>query len=144
MCGDMRDARVSWDKASHVREQLDFVKRDIAALEFMLHVSIIFIENFMNKNENLTKTSINTKKEILRQSLQYFSSWHQYIALKVGGMKANEKKFISSITYNNLRMMVCGFFAYADLLLHAVNNPPAFVPFLHSNQSTIEASFSVC
>ena len=39
-------------------------------------------------------------------------------------------------------MMVCGFFTYADLILNTTDDAPPIVPFLHSNQSTIEASFS--
>ena len=43
------------------------------------------------------------------------------------------------ITYSDLRICVCGFLAYAHMVL---NMGLAFVPMLHSNTSILEALFS--
>ena len=50
--------------------------------------------------------------------------------------------FMSNITYTNLRHGIAGFFKYARIVL-ALPNPPSYVPFLHSNTSSLEAHFSL-
>ena len=52
------------------------------------------------------------------------------------------KKFLSPTTYLHLRVGIVGFFEYAKMVLNDVNGP-RYVPFLHSNSSSIEAWFSM-
>lgn len=49
---------------------------------------------------------------------------------------------MSNITHTNLRHEIAGFFKYARIVL-ALPNPPSYVPFLHSNISSLEAYFSL-
>ena len=48
---------------------------------------------------------------------------------------------MSNITYTNLRHGIAGFLKYARIVL-ALPNPPSYVPFLHSNASSLEDHFS--
>ena len=57
------------------KNNLHNIGSDIACLEYSIHVSIIFIENFMNKNERITRENIHAKENLMRESLDYFSSW---------------------------------------------------------------------
>ena len=122
------------------KNNLHNIGSDIACLEYSIHVSIIFIENFMNKNERITRENIHAKENLMRESLEYFSSWKRYI-MNMGVAKENEKKFLSTTTFNNLRLMIAGFFKYCHIIFET-DDPPNFVCFLHSNQSSLEASFS--
>jgi hypothetical protein len=51
-----------------------------------------------------------------------------------------DRGFMSRITYSNLRTGVAGFFEYARIVFKV--SDAAYVPFLHSNTSTLEALFS--
>jgi hypothetical protein len=51
-----------------------------------------------------------------------------------------DRGFMSRITYSNLRTGVAGFFEYARIVFEV--SDAAYVPFLHSNTSTLEALFS--
>ena len=66
--------------------------------------------------------------------MKYFEDWKHGTDLS-----GNSKSFISMITYSDLQICVCGFLAYAHMVL---NMGLAFVPMLHSNTSILEALFS--
>jgi hypothetical protein len=51
-----------------------------------------------------------------------------------------DRGFMSRITYSNLRTGVAGFFEYARIVFEV--SDATYVPFLHSNTSTLEALFS--
>jgi len=112
----------------------DMTSAQLATIEYCTHVGIIFNETLMNKELYLCRDNIGKKERLLQDSLKYFEDWKQ-----ATDSSGNSKAFMSMITYSDLRICVCGFFAYSHLVL---NMGMAFVPMLHSNTSILEALFS--
>jgi len=106
----------------------------LATIEYCMHVGIIFNETLMNKELYLCADNIEKKERLLHQSLKYFEDWKHET-----DSSGNSKFFISMITYSDLQICVCGFLAYAHMVL---NMGLAFVPMLHSNTSILKALFS--
>ena len=155
------------DLLRSVVEQSGFeqFRNEFAKIEFAANVHIMFISRFLNKNARLVLTpeerkrdskgnmriSLNLDEEIqiMDKCMAYFDTWKAWSKeQKVDdlstkwGVKKWEELFISSVTFRNLKICVGAFFAYAKQVLS--NNPDLiFVPYLHANQSTIEAVFSV-
>ena len=90
----------------------------------------------------MTPENIDEKEAEVKSALDYFEAWRTAsLQLKAKNDPAWEKAFISTITYRNLRIGVRGFFSYCRLAFQ-LPDPPSCVPFLHSNQSSLEATFS--
>jgi len=118
----------------------------------------------MNKDLKITKDNIDEIQSLIIESVRYFEEWRIEVDKKVQILqtkydqqheielktnkiakkkKANlDETTISAITYNNLRLMVNGFFKYARILLFDTNDPQIFINPLCSNQSTLESFFS--
>ena len=119
------------------------IQSDIAFLEYSIHVSWIFIETLMCSRRKITSENIEQIKQEMRKALKYFEDWyhHAFSTMKGPSDKTWEKRFISQITYNNLRIGVCGFLKYyAELVLNL--DGITFVTMLSSSTSSIEATFS--
>jgi hypothetical protein len=118
------------------------LRSDVAYLEFSIWTSKLFIDNLMNKEMKLTIATIDEVQNDLREGLNYFSSWYSYCEAQrsMSDKKEDNKMFLSKITYNNMRVGIVGFLAYARLVLQL--ECVHYVPMLHSSSSTIEAAFS--
>ena len=118
------------------------LRQDLAHVEYNFHVGTIFIENFLNGEVSVTPDNIDEKEKETRSALECFEAWRlASLQLKQQGNPAWEQSFISTTTYKNLRIGVCGFFQYCRLVF-LLPNPPSYVKFLHANQSSLEATFS--
>lgn len=54
----------------------------------------------------------------------------------------DEKCWIAKQTYENLRVQVCGFMAFAEAILNLGDLAPGFILYIRGNQSSVEALFS--
>jgi len=107
---------------------------ELATIEYCTHVGIIFIETLMNAELSLCRDNICQRENLVEQSMKYFEEWKHET-----DEAHNQKAFLSMITFNDLRICVNGFFAYAHLVLESGIE---FVPMLHSNTSILESLFS--
>lgn len=106
------------------------LRQDLAHVEYNFHVGTIFIENFLNGEVSVTPDNIDEKEKETRSALEYFEAWRlASLQLKQQGNPAWERSFISTTTYKNLRIGVCGFFQYCRLVF-LLPNPPSYVKFL--------------
>jgi len=118
------------------------LQEDLAEIEHNFHVGTIFVENFLNGEARVTPENIDKIEAEVKSALDYFEAWRMAsLQLKAKKDPAWEKAFISTITYRNLRIGVRGFFSYCRSVFQ-LPDPPSYVPFLHSNQSSLEATFS--
>ena len=92
----------------------------------------------MNTKEKITPINIDNKEKVLMKCLEYFGTWKRHVNTN---RKYESHLCISGATFNYLRVMIVGFLKYCRFVF-ASTNPPKYVCFLHSNQSTLEASFS--
>jgi len=113
----------------------------LSTLEYCVNVAILFNETLLNCKVFFNHENIKMHETNLQTSLQYFENWKNYCD-SIG----DNDGFLPMITYNNLRSTVCGFFAYAKLIVSnrvGGMGPMIYVPSLHSNQSTLESWFSL-
>ena len=101
------------------------------SIEFCISVgSIFFVETFMNKDKRITRENIDDLQKQMDESMLFFHDWWKQIEGTAGDMnEIKTKKFISQITYANLRTGISGFFQYARNVFEHTNTP--YVPFLH-------------
>jgi hypothetical protein len=112
-------------------------------VEFSVKVGIIFNETFMMRGSVINKTNIDHFQPLMSSTLEYFETWRtRQLQLRTLDDKEWKRKFLSPITYLHLRIGIAGFFSYVRIVLNEQNGP-SYVPFLHSNSSTIEAWFSM-
>jgi hypothetical protein len=119
-----------------------WAKTIMNAIEYSVSVGVIFIEIFMNKNMQLTRNNIDELEQVVYEYLGFFSKWMEEIVSNTTKDNKTEmdRGFMSRITYSNLRTGVAGFFEYARIVFEV--SDATYVPFLHSNTSTLEALFS--
>jgi hypothetical protein len=80
-------------------------------LEFCISVGSIFVETFMKSSKQITRDNVNEIQKQMDESLNFFLVWWQQINCTAGDTKETKnKKFISKITYANLRTGISGFF----------------------------------
>jgi hypothetical protein len=132
---------------SKKNEASNNIKEIFAGLEFSVYVACIFNERFMNKARSITRENIENLEEEMKSNLLFFKEWmtsslemKQADVYKDKGDKWTEC-CIDKKTYNNLRIQICGFFYFARSILQA-NDLVEYVPFLFSNQSSLESFFS--
>ena len=96
----------------------------------------------MNKDKRITGENIDDlQTKQMDESMSFFHDWWKQIEGTAGDTnEIKKRKFISQITYANLRTGISGFFLYATYVFEHTNTPN--VPFLHSNSSILEALFS--
>ena len=117
------------------------IKVKFAGLEYSCHIAVIFNEHFMNKEKSLTLENIDACEAEIKDSLKYFSDWRKACILNKSKDKEWEKACISAVTFNNLRIQAVGFFSFARRILK-LDTIIWNVPFLYSNQSSLESHFS--
>ena len=120
------------------------LKGYIAILEYQVAVHDIYIKN---KNWNLNRENLASKKEILTHAIRYFTEWKYQRVHVMESMKLRKKDtdkfFIAEQTFQNLLQCVGGFFEYSKAVLSVSDvTILKFVPGLHSNQSSVENFFS--
>jgi len=114
----------------------------ICTVEYCIHVAIIFNETLLNRNVYINSDNILKHKMNLCQSLKYFEDWKNSCSNTVN----ESNSFLPMITYNNLRIAVCGFMAYARMVVMdgvVQAGTKIYIPALHSNTSTLESWFSL-
>ena len=116
------------------------IQSDISSLEYLVHVSIIFIQYLMNSKQRITSANIESIRLCLIESLTYFEKWYHVARSrkKSTSDKAWETTVLSKLTYTNLRFGVCGFLRFADIAL----SRGFYVNMSMSSTSSIEAVFS--
>jgi hypothetical protein len=89
------------------------------AIEYSVSVGVIFNETFMNKNMQLTRDNIDDVEQTLYEFLRFFSRWMQEIVSNTTKENKAEmdSKFMSRITYSNLRTGIAGFCEYARIVI---------------------------
>jgi len=90
------------------------------------------------------KITVDDFEKEMKKALKFFTNWQtaaeeEADKLKVKG-RDREKLFLAQATWLNLRVTICGFTGYARSVLQS--GELQFVPFLHSNQSSLENVFS--
>ena len=116
------------------------IKSDLSCLEFVIHVSIIYIETLMNKKRTITLHNLDSIKSTLVESITYFEWWFYSAKSQKKDSKDREweKSVLSKVTYTNLRFGVRGFIRFAEIVLER----GYYVPMQMSSTSSIEAVFS--
>jgi hypothetical protein len=117
-------------------------KANMNTIEYSVSVGVLFIEIFMNKDMRLTRDTIDDIEQEVCECLRFLAKWmEQIVSRTTKDNKAEmDRKFMSRITYSNLRTGIAGFFQYARIVFK--ESETMYVPFLHSNTSTLEALFS--
>jgi hypothetical protein len=124
------------------------ILEDLCALEYCATVGLVYLDFFMNRTKKLTRENIDHTELIIKKSFEFFERWRldqlserdRQHSLS-SRAKTWEKRFLSHVTYLNMRIGICGFFVYSRYMLEA-SSTTKFIPFLHSNSSIIEALFS--
>jgi len=114
----------------------------LSTIEYCVHVAIIFNETWLNRHVSINKSNFAKHENNLRESLKYFENWKR----NCSDGASDSNSFLPKITYNNLGITVCGFLAYARLVLQSCNAWQVtllYVPALHSNTSSLESWFSL-
>jgi hypothetical protein len=116
-------------------------KANMNTIEYSVSVGVIFIELFMNKHMKLTRDTIDKIEQVVYDCLGFLAKWMEQIVSKTtkDNKAEMDSKFMSRITYSNLRTGIAGFFQYARIVFKV--SETMYVPFLHSNTSTLEALF---
>jgi hypothetical protein len=142
MAQSLQDSTLVHELRLEAEGKLGTIRSELASLQYLIVVREIFIEVFMNKMENLTREKIDSYEEYVKSKLDYFSGWKE-MQLARQAAKCDDwlKSFLAPETWKNLRIAVTGFLGYTRAILSACPDV-AFVPFLHSNTSIIEAFFS--
>lgn len=124
----------------------------MVSLEYRIHVHGIFLNFFLNRNAavvkdeageiavkagEMTPIRLDTLEEKMKSLLAFFSDWR----LESLTQEDPTKSFLASATWINLRVTITGFIAYAKSVLTSPH-APTYVPFLHSNTSSLENVFS--
>mgnify|MGYP002806568316 CR=1 FL=1 len=129
---------------SDCNKNLFKVKTDLACFEYLLHSSSIFLQYFMNSRAMITKDNFDEIKLILKKSLMYLQTWYE--SSKKNDKSERKKEWsrmcINKLTLTKMNIGVCEFFTYATNVFNTCENNKIYIPFLHSNTSTLEAVFS--
>ena len=102
---------------------------------------------FLNRKINITRDNIGKIENRIKYLLSYFIDWYMCRDKREKskdsyGGKLWSSSVLSPITYYNMRLGVIGFLEYCKYVLH--NFPTVIdILILHSNQSSIEAHFSL-
>ena len=87
--------------------------------EYQFIVNCLFIEMFMNKSKNITRENVDEMEANSKEYLTYFENWHKaQLARKQVALRGDDsykKQFLSPQTYNNLRIIILGFFPMPGL-----------------------------
>ena len=104
-------------------------------------VSVIFVETLLNKNKYINKDNIVTIKNTLKTALDFFQNWYTKAQEQKNAEHfVNwEKSLLSMITYNNMKVCICGFIHFAKLVLDLPKIK--YIPMLYCTQSSIESIF---
>ena len=154
----LRALHKNWESAD--TGQINYFQAHLLHIEYSIAVHGIFTSRFIDslavlmKDENVKQhvsqhngkkiinLGINEERIHMEKYLQFFADWNkEALELKCRKIKGWDKTFITKATYKNLRMIVCGFFLYAQIQLDH-DDGPLFVPFSHANQSPVENIFS--
>ena len=110
----------------------------------LVFLNEVFIQTLMKKDEFLTKDNIAVYTEFILLRMNYISAWKQTVNERVHDQSTDppkEKQFFAKETWINLRMCICGFFAFAKYIFDKdISSEP--ICMLYSTSSTIEAVFS--
>ena len=110
----------------------------------LVFLNEVFIQTLMKKDEYLTRDNIVVYADFIRHRMNYLSEWKRTVNERVYDMSKHpprDKQFFAKETWINLRMCICGFFAFAkytfdkDICSEPIN-------MLFSTSSTIEAAFA--
>ena len=123
------------------------VKAGVADLMYRSHVAEIFNELFMGKHKNINRENVDSIECRLKYILLYFKEWNskkeeRKTDKENWGDKKWEQTFLSPITFYNLCHGICGFIEYAKYILDHYDHVK-YIPFIHSNTSSLEAHFSL-
>ena len=139
-------------------------ENELAFLEFTVTIHVVFMSRLLNSNARLVITpelrkrdsvnrkvilSLNVNDEIhqMEARMKYFDDWRAWSKGQSSNLQQwNKNKWadlcISSITLRNIKISVFAFLYYAKDILENQSSGLSFVPYLHSNSSTLESSFS--
>jgi len=118
-------------------------------------MSIIYIDNLMNRFRRITKENIDDVEKVFKNSLMYFGNWYNDTQRAKDKLHKKEEKsmewqkwFISPQSYLNWRTGICGFLRYCRYTWKVQEEEDNvcllnYIPCLHSNTSILEAYFSL-
>ena len=123
------------------------VKAGVADIMYRSHVAEIFNELFMNKHTNINHQNVASIKRRLKLILLYFKKWNSKKEERkkdkdTWSKKTWEQSFLSPVTFYNLCHGICGFIEYAKYILENYDHV-MYIPFIHSNTSSLESHFSL-
>ena len=100
----------------HVKENINLddtsmIFSDISCVEYLVHVSILYIELFLNKDNKITMENYNQIEIIVKEVLEYFDDWYKFVQTMKKNKKDKswERLILARLTYNNTRIGICGF-----------------------------------
>ena len=118
------------------------IEEDISYVEFRCIIGSIFNKLFLNKNANIKRIYIEIFYKEVVQMMEYLYDWRQVTKERKfdTACKNWDKTFLSTMTYNNMKLQTGGFLQYFRLCFH-LNPRVKSIPILYSNQSSLECFF---
>ena len=121
--------------------------KDIAAFKYLAVNNALLNNLFLNTKERLNKHNISQYEALAKKLMQYFGDWKEaQLRRKQCEYDHWVKSFLANETYENLRVAVCGFTAFAKAALECVEMAadPTFqyISMVMANSTTIEGTFS--
>ena len=123
------------------------VKSHISCLLFRAYIGGLYNGLFMNTGTNISRSNIHVQEQRIKYLLSYFNTWWEMREIRKADIncyhnKVWDKSIMSTITLYNMHLAVIGFLEYSR---HMLNHVPdlLFVLMTHSNQSSLEAHFSL-
>ena len=123
------------------------IKAGVANIMYRSHVAEIFNELFMEKHTNINRQNVVFIEHRLKFILLYFKKWDSKKVERkkdkeTWSNKTWEQTFLSAVTFYNLCHGICGFIEYAKYILENYDHV-MYIPFIHSNTSSLESHFSL-
>ena len=114
------------------------IRSTLCVIDYNIAINGIFISRFLS-DRKLTINNIDAEEKCLRHHLEFFKRWDDDCKSKRKADKDWAKRFLATQTYRNLQVQIFGFLGYCRQVMSL---GVSYVPYKHSNQSTIEALFS--
>ena len=110
------------------------------------YASLVWDESLEVRHQKNLRLYLPKEKERMLKYLQFYDEWLKEAQNRKVNLKDDEwvSRFPASVTITNLKILICGFFGYAECLLsnQQGDNKLNHVSFLHSSQSPVENLFS--
>ena len=123
------------------------VKSHISCLLFRAYIGGLYNGHFMNTATNISRFNIHVQEQRIKYLLSSFNIWWEMRDIRKADPnsyhnKLWDKSIMSTITLYNMHLAAISLWEYIRYMLNLVPDL-VFVLMIHSNQSSLEAHFSL-